>query len=656
MNLGIGIDTGGTYTDSAVVDLESGSVLSKAKAATTRRDLTVGIGASLDGLDRSLFSQVKLVSLSTTLATNSLVEGKGSRVGLIVTLPKPETFVLPADIPAVEVAVVSGAHDKRGEVVTELDVDAVARAIELMIERVDSFAVSGYFSIYNAEHELRIKELISSVCDLPVVCGHELSERVGMIKRATTAALNARLLPVVQELLDAVERILLGKAIDALLMVVKGDGSLITEKAARERPVDTVLSGPAASIIGACRLTGLDDAVVVDMGGTTTDIAIVGRGVALPSAGGAVIGGWRTWVQAVDMWTVGLGGDSKISLSSTGEISIGPRRAIPFCVGATIDPSLARQVVELKAPVKKNRQDFNLDFFTLVRRPDFHLSNAERELLDVLDGRVVHRARLDKGMSRFVQLDRFVELGFVTEVSFTPTDLLHACGKLNLWDAASSIAAADHLAVRASTGREELLDRIYDEIIGSLKLNIVAKALGDKDETGPSHSGESLRILEHLLRLNGEDCLSASLAIRLPLIAVGAPVGMYFPRVASELGAQVVIPEHAEVANAVGAITGRVIERTEAYIRPDKPFGFIVVTADEHRWFRELEEAVDHAKEHVLALTAQKAMRSGGVEVETSISIDEQTMPLARGWGDAVLIELKITATAVGKPKIENRK
>ncbi|MCL5292214.1 MAG: hypothetical protein M1548_06775, partial [Actinobacteria bacterium] len=371
---------------------------------------------------------------------------------------------------------------------------------------------------------------------------------------------------------------------------------------------------------------------------------------------GAGIGGWRTWVQAVDMWTVGLGGDSKISLSSTGEISIGPRRAIPFCVGATIDPSLARQVVELKAPVKKNRQDFNLDFFTLVRRPDFHLSNAERELLDVLDGRVVHRARLDKGMSRFVQLDRFVELGFVTEVSFTPTDLLHACGKLNLWDAASSIAAADHLAVRASTGREELLDRIYDEIIGSLKLNIVAKALGDKDETGPSHSGESLRILEHLLRLNGEDCLSASLAIRLPLIAVGAPVGMYFPRVASELGAQVVIPEHAEVANAVGAITGRVIERTEAYIRPDKPFGFIVVTADEHRWFRELEEAVDHAKEHVLALTAQKAMRSGGVEVETSISIDEQTMPLARGWGDAVLIELKITATAVGKPKIENRK
>lgn len=114
MNLGLGIDTGGTFTDAVIIEIDSGRILTKAKAATTRQDLRIGIGNSLRALDGSLFPQVKLVSLSTTLATNSIVEGKGARVGLIAAVPKPESFSSFTNIPAEETVVIAGAHDLSG--------------------------------------------------------------------------------------------------------------------------------------------------------------------------------------------------------------------------------------------------------------------------------------------------------------------------------------------------------------------------------------------------------------------------------------------------------------------------------------------------------------------------------------------------------------
>src|SRR6266567_1956685 len=232
MNLGLGIDTGGTYTDSVIVALDSGEVLSKAKALTTRQDLVLGVKSSLEALDKALFPRIRLVGLSTTLATNSIVERKGSRVGLILAVPTPQTFSLPLNNPADETAVVAGSHDRYGAVATPLDAAAAEQAVRRMAGVVDAFAVSGYFSIYNAEHEIRIREMISAQCGLPVVCGHELSGDVGLLERAVTAALNARLLPVIGELLGAVASVLASNGITAPLMVVKGDGSLIGAGAA----------------------------------------------------------------------------------------------------------------------------------------------------------------------------------------------------------------------------------------------------------------------------------------------------------------------------------------------------------------------------------------------------------------------------------------
>ena len=125
-------------------------------------------------------------------------------------------------------------------------------------------------------------------------------------------------------------------------MVVRGDGSLISEKAARSRPVETILSGPAASMIGASWLTGLNDAIVVDMGGTTTDIGILAGAMPSASENGAVVGGWQTRIRSIEMWTVGLGGDSKISMSSTDRIHIGPRRVEPLSLASSKAYSIQR--------------------------------------------------------------------------------------------------------------------------------------------------------------------------------------------------------------------------------------------------------------------------------------------------------------------------
>lgn len=223
--LGIGIDTGGTYTDSVIAGLESGAVLSKAKSLTTPRRLSMGIRGSLERLAGALFERVELVAVSTTLATNSVVEGRGARVCLILAVPNPATFDLPPDLPCEETVLIEGSHTHKGEEQVPLDLSLAEEKILEAATGVDAFAVSGYFSIYNADHEKALGRLIAEKTGKPVVCAHELSGAVGMVERAVTAALNARLLPVIREMTDAVEKILNEMGIKAPLMVVKGSGS-----------------------------------------------------------------------------------------------------------------------------------------------------------------------------------------------------------------------------------------------------------------------------------------------------------------------------------------------------------------------------------------------------------------------------------------------
>ena len=209
MKLTLGIDAGGTYTDAVLIDPDSDQIKAKSKALTTPRDLSIGIAASLDGLDVQDYQYVKLVSVSTTLATNSIVEGHGGRVALLL-IGYDEVMMersgLAKRLPVEGMCYIAGGHDVKGDEVCPLDTEAARQAILEFRDRVDAFAVSGYFSVMNPGHELRVRQLMADLSAAPVVCGHELTSKLNALKRVSTAVLNARLLPVIQRLLDSVNK------------------------------------------------------------------------------------------------------------------------------------------------------------------------------------------------------------------------------------------------------------------------------------------------------------------------------------------------------------------------------------------------------------------------------------------------------------------
>ncbi len=339
----LGIDTGGTYTDAVLWDEAAGphgKVLAKAKALTTRHDLAVGISGAVDAvLEKAAVdpSAIKLVSMSTTLATNALVEGQGGRVALVMigfAEKDLERDGLKAALGSDPVIFCPGGHDVHGNA-QPLDLSSLEAALPELETGVSGFAVCAYFATRNPAHENAARDLIRESTGLPVTASHELSAKLGGPRRALTTLLNARLIAMIDRLVAATEGFLEKRGIAAPLMVVRGDGALVSARMPRERPIETILSGPAASLVGARHLTGLADAVVSDIGGTTTDVAVLDGGRPRLDPEGATVGGFRTMVEAVAMRTFGLGGDSEIALEDGGlepKILLGPRRLVPLAL------------------------------------------------------------------------------------------------------------------------------------------------------------------------------------------------------------------------------------------------------------------------------------------------------------------------------------
>jgi N-methylhydantoinase A/oxoprolinase/acetone carboxylase beta subunit len=233
--IGLGIDAGGTYTDSVLYDFTSDSVVAWSKAATTHENYAIGIKNSLGVLfskaPETAVKKIGLVALSTTLATNAIVEKKGGRVGLI--LIGYDTY----NVKKIEFepkVVIRGKHSIEGEQREPLDVEESKKAIEYLLAKgIDAFAVSSEIAVRNPEFEHKVKELIRERGGLPVVLGSELTRELNCIKRANSCYLNASLIPLVSDLLESVRNILSESMIHVPIMVVKGDGTLMSDGALR---------------------------------------------------------------------------------------------------------------------------------------------------------------------------------------------------------------------------------------------------------------------------------------------------------------------------------------------------------------------------------------------------------------------------------------
>lgn len=203
MRYGLGIDTGGTYTDAVIFDFESKKVINTAKSITVKEDLTIGINASIKQLPPEILSIVGLVSLSTTLATNACVEGKGSRAKLVligcdegIAAKYGREYGLPE---TKEMIFLSGGHNQQGQMVNEPDWDFLKTEIGKCSNNTDAFAVIELWGVRNAGFEKKAKEMITSWTGKQVVCGHELTNELNSLKRAASALLNAQLIPVIND-------------------------------------------------------------------------------------------------------------------------------------------------------------------------------------------------------------------------------------------------------------------------------------------------------------------------------------------------------------------------------------------------------------------------------------------------------------------------
>jgi N-methylhydantoinase A/oxoprolinase/acetone carboxylase beta subunit len=221
-------------------------------------------------------------------------------------------------------------------------------AVESMRGKVDVLAIVGYMSVRNPSHEETVKGLAERMLGIPVVCAHDLTSKLGFEQRANTAIINAGLIPTIIDLIKAVTKALEDMGIKAPLMIVKGDGSIMNSATAIKRPIETIMSGPASSLTSAMVFTGIHDALIADIGGTTTDLGIIHGGFVRTLDTGALVGGHRTRVRAADVSTYGMGGDSRISVEKS-KLVLSTIRIIPICIAASKWPQVKEWISNLKS-------------------------------------------------------------------------------------------------------------------------------------------------------------------------------------------------------------------------------------------------------------------------------------------------------------------
>ncbi|MGD1992654.1 MAG: hydantoinase/oxoprolinase family protein [Anaerolineae bacterium] len=659
-SLVLGIDTGGTYTDGVLLEYHSRRVLATHKSLTTKRDFSIGIERVIEGIHIDDPSAIRMVSVSTTLATNAIAEGKGKRVALLLVGYDPElvrSFKMERRFSTPHYHYFAGGHDLYGREKEPLDLEAILEKVNQVKSQVDAIAVSSYFSPLNPEHENRVRKAVSSVCDLPIVLGHQLSTKLGSVERATTAALNASLLAVLQDFIIAVRRAMERREIDAPLMVVRGDGTLMSDEFAARTPVETIHSGPAASAIGGRFLSELDDALVLDVGGTTTDIALILDGQVTVSEEGATVGEYKTAVQAANLLSIALGGDSHIALSRDGALTIGPERVVPLACLAQQHPQVNTRLHALSRRNWAQATPDWLEYWFLLREPPAGLLETAREedlVAFLRDGPrpvpeiVQHLGVLHVGQIGVKELFRQEVIG---KSGLTPTDLLHVEGRYTPWDVeASSLGLqvfAQHQLRDPDEIREQVWRQINEIVVHAVITFLAEKDLSPPDAHGPSEDDDIGKWFFYNSLYDRHPQLATRVELRQPIVGIGAPAGFFLKKVAAAFHTDLVLHEHHRVANALGAVAGTIMVVEEILIYPVlsrsglEVLGYYVQTSEEREEFEELEEALAYARELGQELALGAALRSGADNPQVTIEQEADGLDTYR-----------IRAKAMGNPRL----
>lgn len=663
MSLLLGIDTGGTYTD-AVLFHEEGGVVASAKSLTTRHDFAIGIGQSIEKVIATAKAdpnEIALVSMSTTLATNALVEGQGGRVCLLMIGFDESSLQRNGLQEAVKedpVLFLDGGHDGQGDSIAGLDEKKLKKQLDLIDNEITAFAVAGLFATRNPEHEIRVREIILERAGTSVTCSHELSSKLDGPRRALTSVLNARLIGLIHHLIEATEGLLGSCDIDAPLMVVQGDGALISSEIAKIRPIETILSGPAASLVGAAYLSGLQNAVVSDIGGTTTDIAVLQDGNPRLDENGATVGGWRTMVEAVAMYTIGLGGDSEVSVRQTGldlRLELGPRRLIPVSLLAESYPALVHDTLDLQLSRSRSNELYGRFAVSVGREIALkgQLSDLEQDMLgDLTDG----PQPLEKWLAKrkyHTALEKLVTTGLVMICGLTPSDAAHVLHLHTDWDRSAAEKAARLFAGNKNSkgqpiaaSSEAMSKLIVETLVTKSDETLLAAALVGDPLMSPKLSQT---LLAGSTRQDPNPFVDVKVNFKLPIVGLGASAHVYYPDVAARLNTTALVPENAGVANAIGAVVGQVRVSVDATISKTENDYFRLYHSGEPKDFSTLEGAVADAKEILRMEVSEHAKLAGAGDVRVNLHREDNTAVIE---GKEFFIESFLKATAFGRPRI----
>jgi N-methylhydantoinase A/oxoprolinase/acetone carboxylase beta subunit len=530
----IGIDTGGTYTDAVLMDSASGQVVAWQKERTTPHDLSIGVGKALLGLLRQAASpnEVTRLSVSTTLATNAVVEGRGARVGLFVL-----GYVRHFKLPVVANIFLKGGHTITGEEEQPLDIESLIDTLPGLAGEVDSYAVCGAMSIKNPTHELVAQEAIRLIDPKPVFCSHLVSTHPGMLERSATACLHAKLAPLMTDFLASIQRSMQAAGLACPVTIICGNGKGEPLDRIAEQSAVTMASGPAATArFGAAG--GLDTALVVDVGGTTTDVCLIKGGKPLLNREGCTIGEWRTHVEAVDMFTSGAGGDSHVLCRSDGHVSLKNSRVQPLAMTPDLpDPSAwLNSGVDCQLALPATGLDRAVVEADPILRFLAQRGPTPPSIIAAQTG--VGGVILEKRLERLMFLQQIVLVGF------TPTDALHALGLLEIGDSSASRNGAAALAGEMGLEADEFCRRVVAETEAAIE-TIVLAYLGRSIWPGQQSAP--------FLNRRDNELFSVHFSLKLPIIGIGAAARCFLPGVAKRLGTTVAFPEYCEVGNAIGA-------------------------------------------------------------------------------------------------------
>ena len=396
------------------------------------------------------------------------------------------------------------------------------------------------------------------------------------------------------------------------------------------------------------------------MGGTTTDIAVVSGGRPVIRAEGALVGAWRTMVEAVDVRTSGLGGDSEVHFDRQMRLMVGPRKAMPLSLLAHKFPAALAQLRSIAELERLPEHATQFAIRNPDRAPPAHLSAIERRVWDALELTPRHVSTVVRSASGLDALRRLADAGLVTLAAFTPSDAMHVLDRQHGWCREGAECGARILAIEERNARalsvavspQAICERTYEHVVRESGRVLLAAALAN--DPGIEAKGHGWGVLgdrlieETVAGRRFSSLMQAVFGLARPLIAIGAPVGAYYREVARRLGARLSIPEHAAVCNAVGAVAGVVSQTVEILVNQPTFKVFRVHDPAGSQDYPDPEPALEHAQRISRALALAAARRAGAVDPHVDTSVTERLAHI--GAGADYLAEAVARSTATGRP------